>query len=69
MKATFVRGDDDRWKVEALTCTRGKERCGLAHHIGSDSFDMYDPELLVKSSCTTPDGRRFGADGKLIVPK
>ena len=66
--ATFVRDGDGRWRVEKLTCLRGKTACGLAHRVGSDSFDVSDPEKLTPLSCWMLDGRILNVDGKVIVP-
>lgn len=66
--AAFVRDEGGRWKVDALTCLRGKTPCGLYHQVGSDSGDVNDREKLKATPCKRSDGRILQVDGTLIVP-
>lgn len=66
--AAFVRDEQGRWKVDTLTCVRGKTPCGLHHRVGSDTSDVRDPEKLTPTSCRMSDGRILQVDGTIIVP-
>lgn len=66
--AAFVRDEQGRWRVETLTCLRGKTPCGLHHRVGSDTGDVSDPEKLTPTSCRMLDGKILQVDGTIIVP-
>ncbi|MBL8788726.1 MAG: discoidin domain-containing protein [Deltaproteobacteria bacterium] len=66
--AAFVRDAQGRWKVDTLTCLRGKTPCGPYHRMGSDTGDVSDPEKLTPTSCQMLDGRILQVDGTIIVP-
>lgn len=66
--AAFLRDEQGRWKVDSLTCLKGKTACGLYHHLGSDTGEVKDPEKLTATSCWMLDGRILRVDGTIIVP-